>query len=186
MEADWYCLIWKDKTFLEINLLRSCWFNLWQKVSWIQFITQLFFGGRLPAWWMSSGRPETEVHYSPKFNWHPRDVDIFNIDESGNVDDNNNQRYVRRTLSGWCWQSQWQCWWLQLGKCVGSFNYQSDGDIWTLLTFSITRVMLTSKQCWHFQYWPSQSESGDYCSSQMKSGSSSHWVHNCIFTDQAL
>ena len=42
---------------------------------------------------MDALRPETEVHYFPKFNWHPRDVDIFNIDESGNVDDINNQRY---------------------------------------------------------------------------------------------
>ena len=146
MEADWYFLIWKDKTFLEINLLRSCWFNLWQKVSWIQFITQLFFGGRLPAWWMSSGRPETEVHYSPKFNWHPRDVDIFNIDESGNVDDINNRDMrvmliipvvmLMITTRTMCWQFQLSEWWWHLDT-VDIFNNQSDVDKQAMLTFSI-------------------------------------------------
>ena len=95
---------------------------------------------------MDALRPETEVHYSPKFNWHPRDVDIFNIDESGNVDDINNRDMrvmliipvvmLMITTKTMCWQFQLSEWWWHLDT-VDIFNNQSDVDKQAMLTFSI-------------------------------------------------
>ena len=145
LEADWYFLIWKDKTFLEINLLRSCWFNLWQKVSWIQFITQLFFGGRLPAWWMPSGQKQKCITLRNSIDI--REMLTFSISMRVAMLMISIIRDMRVmliipvvmlmiTTKTMCWQFQLSEWWWHLDT-VDIFNNQSDVDKQAMLTFSI-------------------------------------------------